>query len=246
MPTHQGTHVLTCTPILRRCVVLDDETVRCFGAGLYGRLGSGGQSDVGGSRGQMGDVLPPVDLGGGFRAWSVSATSGHTCVIGRDGGEDGERGTKALKCFGRNIVGQVRGRASFLHVVELPHTCLSLSVALFRFAMCMRSRNRLIGLALSHHATQLGLGDNADRGDEPGEMGDSLPAVALAEGEEPLQVSLGTDHTCLLTDMLRAACWGENSYGQVRHMCFHQGTRDCTQVPPDSLAVKRRAVCAPS
>jgi hypothetical protein len=45
---------------------------------------------------------------------------------------------------------------------------------------------------------QLGLGDTPDRGDDGGEMDDSLPAVDL--GRAVVQIAAGSFHTCALLD----------------------------------------------
>ena len=60
---------------------------------------------------------------------------------------------------------------------------------------------------------QLGLGSTASKGDNPNEMGDNLPALAL--GQPAVDVSAGNNHACavLLDGTLK--CWGHNSYGQL-------------------------------
>ena len=62
---------------------------------------------------------------------------------------------------------------------------------------------------------QLGLGDTADRGDAPGEMGASLPAVDLGVGRTVTSVSAGTEHACALLDDGTVKCWGGNRSGQL-------------------------------
>ena len=55
---------------------------------------------------------------------------------------------------------------------------------------------------------QLGLGDTADRGVGAGEMGDSLPAVALGTGRTAVAITSGSYHTCALLDDASVKCWG--------------------------------------
>jgi hypothetical protein len=44
------------------CVLLDDHTVKCWGANRYGELGLGDKVNRGEKPGQMGDALPAVSL----------------------------------------------------------------------------------------------------------------------------------------------------------------------------------------
>ncbi len=60
---------------------------------------------------------------------------------------------------------------------------------------------------------QLGLGDTANRGDAPGEMGSSLPATSLGSSRAALTISAGENHTCALLDDGSVKCWGFNGYG---------------------------------
>ena len=62
---------------------------------------------------------------------------------------------------------------------------------------------------------QLGLGDSENRGDNPGEMGDSLPFVDLGENVSAVQLALGRFHTCVLLDNFEVKCFGRNYHGQL-------------------------------
>ncbi|HMQ28687.1 MAG TPA: hypothetical protein PKA98_22055, partial [Acidimicrobiales bacterium] len=62
---------------------------------------------------------------------------------------------------------------------------------------------------------RLGLGDTADRGDDAGEMGASLPSVDLGTGRTATALAAGEFHTCALLDNSRVKCWGANFGGQL-------------------------------
>ena len=64
-------------------------------------------------------------------------------------------------------------------------------------------------------AVELGLGDTANRGDKPGEMGDNLPAVDLGAGRTATAISAGDVHTCAPLDNGTLKCWGGNADGQL-------------------------------
>ena len=46
----------------------DDDSMKCWGSGDYGRLGLGFVGFIGDGPGEMGDNLPAVDLGAGRTA----------------------------------------------------------------------------------------------------------------------------------------------------------------------------------
>jgi alpha-tubulin suppressor-like RCC1 family protein len=62
---------------------------------------------------------------------------------------------------------------------------------------------------------QLGLGDTANRGDGPGEMGDALPSIDLGRGRSATALSAGNYHTCAVLDDGAVKCWGFNGFGQL-------------------------------
>jgi len=74
-------------------------------------------------------------------------------------------------------------------------------------------------------AGALGIGDVSDRGDQPGEMGDALPAVALGTGRTALRAHAGDRQSCAQLDDATAKCWGFNQFGQAgQGDTFNRGT----------------------
>ena len=61
----------------------------------------------------------------------------------------------------------------------------------------------------------LGLGDTNDRGDEPMEMGDNLPAVGLGSGRAARVLRVGGTHRCAILDNDELKCWGTNGSGEL-------------------------------
>ncbi|WP_129347611.1 RCC1 domain-containing protein [Sorangium cellulosum] len=80
------------------CALLADGRVKCWGRNDLGQLGLGDMLDRGGAPGELGDALPPVDLGEGATAQAITAGAQHTCALLTDG---------RVKCWGRNDFGQL-------------------------------------------------------------------------------------------------------------------------------------------
>jgi alpha-tubulin suppressor-like RCC1 family protein len=140
------------------CALLDNATVKCWGSGLYGRLGYEDSTNKGDSTGQMADSLPAVALGTGRTALQITVGSQHSCAL---------LDNYSVKCWGRGTYGQ------------------------------------------------LGLGSTATIGDGAGEMGDSLVAVAFAAGRSARFIAAGSNHTCAILDNASVVCWGRGNSGQL-------------------------------
>ncbi len=133
------------------CAILDNDQVKCWGQGTYGQLGYGNTSSLGATSATMGDNLAYVDLGTGRTAKEIYAFGYRSCAI---------LDNNALKCWGRNITGQ------------------------------------------------LGQGDVVNRGDNAGEMGDSLIPVDLGTGRYAVKIAGTESTTCALLDNGSLKCWG--------------------------------------
>jgi hypothetical protein len=80
------------------CALLDNNTVKCWGSGANGRLGTGNQNDRGDQPDELGDTLAAIDLGASRTARAVVAGVAHTCVV---------LDTWQLKCFGLGSSGRL-------------------------------------------------------------------------------------------------------------------------------------------
>ena len=204
---------------LHACALLDDRTVRCWGEGDDGRLGLGGTADRGDGAGEMGDSLPEVDLGSAARtATAVTAGGEHSCAL-LDNGQ--------VKCWGRNNDGQLgygdTASRSDVHG-EMGDALRPVALGTGRSATaltagadftCAILDNATVKCWGENNAGQLGLGDTVDRGDGPGEMGDSLPAVDLGAGRTATAIDAGAAHVCARLDDATTKCWGSNTNGRL-------------------------------
>ncbi len=86
------------TGIAHTCAILDDETLKCWGANTFGQLGIGETASRGLTPAQMGDALAPIDLGAGRKAKAIYTGNDHNCVV-----LDNEK----IRCWGKNDHGQL-------------------------------------------------------------------------------------------------------------------------------------------
>lgn len=171
------------------CALLENGDVKCWGSGEEGGLGLGDTENRGDDPGEMGDDLPPVDLGAGRTAVDITAGDSYTCAV-LDNDE--------LKCWGQNFSGQLglgdtnhRGDESGemggnLPIVNLGTDRTAAQVITGESHTCVRLESKEVKCWGRNAEAELGLGDTENRGDASGEMGDNLPAIEL--GAEVLPV----------------------------------------------------------
>ncbi|HZF50149.1 MAG TPA: DUF4215 domain-containing protein [Polyangiaceae bacterium] len=164
------------------CALLMNGSVKCWGYNLYGQLGLGDSSPRGDQPGEMGDALPPVNLGAGKKATAIEVGIYHACAQLDD---------DTAKCWGINSVGNLglgdinpRGdQPSEMGDALLPidlgtgNTSLVLQVG-GSHACAILQDHRLKCWGFNIYG-QLGIGAQGHRGDQPGEMGDNLPFVKV-------------------------------------------------------------------
>jgi alpha-tubulin suppressor-like RCC1 family protein len=83
------------------CAILDNSSIKCWGANTSGQLGIGDTVNRGATTDgsdQMGDNLPVVDLGSGRTARGIIAGDNQTCAI---------LDNASIKCWGANASGQL-------------------------------------------------------------------------------------------------------------------------------------------
>ena len=201
------------------CVILEDDTVKCWGEGDNGRLGYGDTSDRGDSAGEMGDDLPAVDLGTGKTAKQLTAGGTHTCVILDD---------DTVKCWGNNQYGKLgyigetdnRGDASGemgddLLTVDLGSGKTAKQLATGMDHTCAILNDDTVKCWGRNDKGQLGYEDTTHRGSKAGDMGDDLPTVDLGTGKTAKQITAGLLRTCVILNDDTVKCWGRNNYGQL-------------------------------
>ena len=197
------------------CVLLDDGSVKCWGANLEGELGQGDRTARGNKPNQMGDALPPVSLGTGRKATAVSAGAFVSCALLDD---------HSLKCWGGGDyvgLGRIDSRGAqpgqmgdALPAVDLGTGRHAVMVSAGGMSTCALLDDGHVKCWGINWLGILGYGDTVERGIAPRQMGDYLPdvdvgacrATGVGLGAAP---SGGGGQSCALLENGTLKCWGQ-------------------------------------
>jgi alpha-tubulin suppressor-like RCC1 family protein len=201
---------------IHNCALFTDGTVKCWGDNRYGQLGLGDISNRGDTSATTVPQLPAVSLSSTETVTSLSAHGYFTCAL-LTGGK--------VKCWGNGQYGELglgdtanRGTIPGQMGDSLPYVDLGLpavTVATGGSHACAILSSGALKCWGRNLAGALGLGDVADRGDNPGEMGTALPAVNLGSGRVVVALALGSFHSCALLSDGSVKCWGYAMDGEL-------------------------------
>ncbi len=210
------------------CVVLYDNTVKCWGAGNNGKLGYDSVDNIGDGTSYVAygttytsiADLPIVAVGNDII--QISAGGYHTCALSLAG---------TIKCWGDNYYGQlgydntvnvgdglgismnnlgtVAGITTATQITTGKyHTCVILSDGT---AKCwgLGDHGRLGYDSVSY----IGKGVSYDAYGVSHTLISNLPAINL--GSTATKISAGSMHTCVLLTEGTVKCWGKGSYGAL-------------------------------
>ncbi len=189
---------------------------------LISSCGGGGGGSTGGGGGNGGEV-------GGTPAQVVQITTSgnHNCVRFDNG---------RIKCWGVNLSGQLglgdsnnRGdrldeMGDSLPAINLGTGRVALEIAAGSDAWgstvgnadsgftCARLDMGAVKCWGQNGLGELGQGDTAERGSQPNQMGDNLPAIYLGTGRTAVQIVAGDHHACARLDNGAVKCWGSNQH----------------------------------
>eukprot|EP01083_Nonionella_stella_P008138 23488_1 len=164
------------------CALSTANKVKCWGLGLYGRLGYGDTNNVGDDQGEMGDSLNTIDLGTNFIPTQIFAGGQHTCALSQN---------KTVKCFGLNADGQLgqgdtnnvgddQGEmGDSLNTIDLGTNFIPTQISVGGDHVCALSESNKTKCFGRNFDGQLGLGDSKARGSEANQMGDALETTFL-------------------------------------------------------------------
>jgi alpha-tubulin suppressor-like RCC1 family protein len=191
------------------CALLDNGSVLCWGLNSRGQLGLDHTNSIGDNSGEMA-LLSAVDLGA--KAVAIGAGRLHSCALLDNG---------SIKCWGNNEFGQLgignktsqgdsSGEMALLNSIDFGQRVVSIAVG--EDHNCALLDNGSIKCWGRNDDGQLGMDDDEDIGDSPGELA-TLSGVKLSDNATA--VYAGGNNSCLLLDNGSIKCWGANNSGQL-------------------------------
>ena len=234
------------------CALLDDGSVRCWGYGANGRLGTGSRDTVGDD--ETPGSIPPVDLGPGRTATAVTAGEAHSCAVLDDG---------SVRCWGYAGQGQLGyGNEQTLGDNEAPGSVEPLSLPAPAVAISAGDVHTCAVLAGGEARCwgygRYGLLGNAGTrniGDDESPL--SIGPVDVGGGRAVSAISAASLHTCARLTDGAVHCWGYGAGGRLGNCSDAtigdderpaaiasvqlEGPAGCPAAPPSAAAVAARA-----
>jgi alpha-tubulin suppressor-like RCC1 family protein len=198
------------------CALLDDGSIKCWGANEFGQLGQGDTANRGDEPGEMGNTLPAIAFGGGIKASLIASGAGHVCATLEDG---------TMKCWGAGHFGQLGigddnnqgdnpGEMALLPAVAFGVQEKVMALSLGGTHSCARLEYGSLRCFGRGNHGQLGQGTPNWIGNTPGDIANLIP-IDLDTDDVPVAFVAGTDHTCAALTEGRVKCWGRNDQGQL-------------------------------
>ncbi len=214
------------------CTILDDNSLKCWGEGGSGALGTGAADDLGDEPGELGDALASVDLAG-RTVRAVAAGNELTCAV-FDTGE--------AACWGDSQDGVLGLGAVDLRGTDPSHMGDGLALLDFGPGRTVQT----ISIQWSHACAvlddgsvrcwgqgdwgKLGNGSEEHLGDGDGEMGAALLPVPLGAGVSAVWVAAAGSSTCAVLSDSTVRCWGWGGEGNLAN-----GSSDHVGDQPDEM-----------
>ncbi|HYH59413.1 MAG TPA: hypothetical protein VD790_09370 [Thermoleophilaceae bacterium] len=194
------------------CAVLDNRTVRCWGASFAGQLGYANTNSIGDD--ETPSSVGPVDLGAGRTATAITTGFVHTCALLDNG---------TVRCWGDSPDGRL-GYANTARIGdnETPASVGPVDLGAGRTATAIAAGNQHTCAVLDNGTVRcwgegffgsVGYANTARIGDNetPGSVG----PVDLGAGRTATAITAGGFHTCAVLDNGTVRCWGRGFFGQL-------------------------------
>lgn len=173
------------------CAITQTGGVKCWGANWEGQLGDGTTTGH----------LTPVNVTGlSSGVAAIAAGYGHTCALTLTG---------AVKCWGMNSIGQLGDGTTIGRLTPVDVTGLSSGVTAIA-----AGNSHICALLLAGGVKCWGWNGTGQLGD--GSTTTRLAPVDVAGLSSGVAaISLGSAHTCAITQAGGVKCWGYNTNGQL-------------------------------
>jgi hypothetical protein len=163
------------------CALLDNNTVRCWGANSSGQLGTGTSANIGDD--ETPNTAPVIDFGGGHTATQVDAHYLGACALLDNG---------TVKCWGANALG-VLGQGNG-NQVDNPANVSPVALGTGRTALAISKGDLHVCVRLDSRAVKcwgngavLGYGNSTTIGDN--ELPSTIGALFVPQADKPTGVS---------------------------------------------------------
>lgn len=201
------------------CALSTTGRVKCWGRNANGELGEDGTTQRGDGPGEMGDSRNFSDTSWYPTRYVTDIVAGdqHTCALFDNG---------TVKCWGANNRGQLGigsttskgyqatgNNMASLTGINLGTGKTATQLGAMANGACVLLNDGTIKCWGQNNVGQLGQGDVNDRGDDPGEMGDSLVTTPI--GTTVAQLATGWHHACVRFTTGAVKCWGQGSDGKL-------------------------------
>jgi alpha-tubulin suppressor-like RCC1 family protein len=181
------------------CALLEDKTIKCWGLGSSGQLGTGVGVLVGGSPYR---AISPVIVVNISNATQVDAGGSHTCALLED---------KTIKCWGLGSSGQlgtgfiVGSTYKKISPVSVAGISSATQITTGLSHTCARLEDKAIKCWGNGGLGQLGNGS----------IQSSATPIGVTWLSNINQMIAGSTHTCAILEDSTIRCWGQGSSGQL-------------------------------
>ncbi|WP_218109882.1 RCC1 domain-containing protein [Oligoflexus tunisiensis] len=187
------------TGFAHSCAILDNGSVKCWGANGSGQLGYGDRSI------RLAPSPTAVNLGEGRTARALSLGAYHSCAL---------LDNFTMKCWGSNSDGQLGYNDKIQRIapdavaINFGDNITVRSMSVGTYHSCAVLSDSSLRCWGRNSDGQLGYGDTTAR------LAPSAAGIDVGTGLTPRQVTAGLSHTCAVFDE-GFQCWGANEEGQL-------------------------------
>jgi len=191
---------------VHKCAILNNSETFCWGANDNGQLGDGTQCQGSSSTCNInnGKFTPvAVNLPANKSATSMALGHGFTCAVMSD---------HTVYCWGLNNNNQLGLGSEDIRRLNPSQVFLDNNVGAVAIAAGYSSACALL---LDQTIECWGTGEQGELGNNATTSQSTPSSLFLDSGDNPISITMGTWHGCMLLDTMKAKCWGDNYWGNL-------------------------------